>query len=102
MYFTCTSISVCLIGVILLFSADPILNPNSLGYSKGALSQNPVSLGVDGSTETMVYAIGDKSAYIAYDFGQFYDLERIQIDVVGSKLKSLLLICAKMCIIFSM
>ena len=88
----------CNIKGLLLFTAEAILKPNSPGYSKGALSQNPVSLGVDSNTETMVYAIGDKSAFIVYDFGQFYDLDRIEIDVVGSKLKSLLLICVKMCI----
>ena len=68
-------------------SVDPLLNANSPGYSNGVFPNNEESKAVDGNPATFVYTHSSENAYLAFDFGKFYDLDRIEVNVYGSKLE---------------
>ena len=68
-------------------SVDPLLNANSPGYSNGVFAGSEESKAVDGNSATFVYTHSNENAFLAFDFGKFYDLERIEVSVYGSKLE---------------
>lgn len=66
---------------------DPLLKPNSPAFSNGVFAEREEAKAVDGNTTTFTYTHSNENAFLAFDFGKFYALDRIEVDVYGSESK---------------